>query len=51
MLHGIEDNQDEVACAAHSDNLPTATLAILGTLDDTGKIEELNLGAVVNDNT
>lgn len=48
-LERVEHDEDEVAGTGHSDNLLTTTLTVLGTLDDTGEIEELDTGALVVD--
>lgn len=49
-LERVENDQNEVASASNSNNLLTTTLAVLGTLDDTGKIEELDTRTLVVDN-
>lgn len=41
MLQGlqhIQDDENEGTGAGHRDDLPTTTLAILSTFDDTGQI-------------
>mmetsp|Transcript_17299 Transcript_17299/g.45121 ORF Transcript_17299/g.45121 Transcript_17299/m.45121 type:complete len:290 (-) Transcript_17299:301-1170(-) len=48
-LHHVEADEDEVAGAGHSNNLPAASLAVLGALDDPGQVEQLDLGPFVDD--
>ena len=46
-LVNVENNENEMACLGDSNNLPPTTFTIFGTLNDTGKIKNLNLRAVV----
>mmetsp|Transcript_7865 Transcript_7865/g.20466 ORF Transcript_7865/g.20466 Transcript_7865/m.20466 type:complete len:232 (-) Transcript_7865:276-971(-) len=48
---GIEHDDNERAGLRHGDNLPTSTLTIFCTFNDTWKIEELNFGTAIPDNT
>ena len=53
MGHGagtVEDNEDEVAGPGDGDNLPTSTLVVLGSLDDSREIEKLHLGSLELEN-
>jgi hypothetical protein len=47
LVH-IKDDENQVASLGHRNNLSTTTLAIFGTFDNTWKIENLNLGAIVH---
>ena len=47
-LARVEDDQDERARSRRSDDALAATLAVLGALDDTGEVQELDLGALVS---
>ena len=50
VRHGfgrVEHDEDEVAGAADGNDLATATLAVLGALNDTGQIQQLNAAALV----
>lgn len=47
-LIDIEDNEDQIARLGHRNDLSSTTLTILGTLDNTGQIEDLDLGSVVH---
>lgn len=47
-LVDIENDKDQVTGLGHSNNLATTTLTILRTLNNTGKIENLNFGTVVH---
>lgn len=42
----IEHNEDQIARARHGDDLPATTLAVLGTFDNSWKIEELDFCAL-----
>mmetsp|Transcript_6266 Transcript_6266/g.17970 ORF Transcript_6266/g.17970 Transcript_6266/m.17970 type:complete len:274 (-) Transcript_6266:154-975(-) len=46
-LHDVQDDEDQAAAHGRADDLLTATLAILGALDNPGKIQELDLCALV----
>lgn len=48
-LEAVEHDEDERARPGHGDDLPAAALAVLGALDDAGKVEQLDLGALVLD--
>ena len=48
-LHAIEHDQDDGAGVRGSDNLTTTTLTVLGTFHNTGKIQQLHLGALVTE--
>jgi len=50
-LLGVEHYQDQVASPRYTDYLLTTTLSILGTLNDTWQIEQLNLSSFVVENT
>mmetsp|Transcript_8907 Transcript_8907/g.21477 ORF Transcript_8907/g.21477 Transcript_8907/m.21477 type:complete len:326 (+) Transcript_8907:385-1362(+) len=45
----VEDHEDEVGALCHGDDLPTAAFALGGALDDSRKVEQLDLGVVVVD--
>lgn len=45
----IQDDENQVASLSNSDDLSTATFAILGTLNDTGQVENLDLCTIVKD--
>ena len=47
LVH-IKDDENEVASLGHCNNLSTTALAVFGTFDNTWKIENLNLGAIVH---
>lgn len=47
LVH-VEDNENEVAGLGYGNDLSTTTFTILGTLDNTRKIENLDFGAVVH---
>ena len=47
LVH-VEDNENEVAGLGYGNDLSTTTFTILGTLNNTRKIENLNFGAVVH---
>lgn len=42
-LQDVQHDEDETARAGHGDHLPTATLAVFSTLDDTRQIKELEV--------
>lgn len=46
-LQAIQHHKNEVTGSRHCYHLPTTTLAILGTLNDSGQIQQLDLGALV----
>ena len=46
-LDHIENDEDARASSSDTDNLSTTTLTILGTFNNTGEIEQLNLGTLV----
>lgn len=48
-LVDIQDDEDKVARLCDGDDLTTSSFAILGTLNDTRQVENLDLCAVVND--
>jgi hypothetical protein len=48
---GVKYDADEIASATNSDNLSTASLSVLRSLDDTGQIKQLNLGTLVIDDS
>ena len=50
-LLGVKHDQNEVACARHTDDLLTSTLAIFGSLDNSWQIEQLDLGALIVEDT
>lgn len=50
LVH-VKDDENEVASFGHRNNLSTTTLAVFGTFDNTWKIENLNLGAIVQNLT
>lgn len=50
-LVDIEDNADEMAGFCNGNDLSTSTLAVLGSLNDTGQVEDLEFSAIVNDLT
>ncbi|KAF3824668.1 hypothetical protein GH733_010002 [Mirounga leonina] len=47
----IQNNQDQVTCSGHCNDLTASTFPILGILNDTWKIQELDLGTFVSDDT
>ena len=47
LVH-VEDNENEVAGLGYGNDLSTTTFTILGTLNNTRKIENLDFGAVVH---
>jgi len=47
LIH-IEDNEDEMASLGDGDNLSSTTFAILGSLNDTGQIENLDFSSVIH---
>ena len=54
VAHGlgrVEHDEDEVARTRRADDLPTATLAVAGALNDTGQIQDLDLRATVHQRT
>lgn len=44
---GVKHDDDEITRAGHCDDLLTATLSVLGTLNDTRQIQQLDLGSLV----
>lgn len=48
-LVDIEDDEDQVASFGHGYNLSSPPLAIFCSLNDTRKVQNLDLGAIVND--
>jgi hypothetical protein len=48
-LGGVEHHEDQVGGFGDGNDLPPATLALRGPLDDSGQIEQLDLGALVVD--
>lgn len=50
-LVDIQDDEDEMACLCDGDDLTTSTLAVLGSLNNTRQVENLDLGSVVDDLT
>jgi hypothetical protein len=48
-LVDVQDDENQMARLRNSDDLSSTTLSVLGTLDNSGKIENLNLGTVVHD--
>lgn len=48
-LVDVEHDENEVASFGHCNDLSTTTLTVLRTLNDTRKIENLDLGSVVHD--
>jgi len=48
-FQAIQHHEDKVTGACNGDHLTTTTLAILGALNDTGQIQQLDLGALVLD--
>eukprot|EP00053_Salpingoeca_punica_P020781 m.212348 g.212348 ORF g.212348 m.212348 type:complete len:417 (+) comp20083_c0_seq1:2736-3986(+) len=50
-LQHVQHNEDEVASPRDCNDLATTTFAVLGTLNDTRQVEELDLGALVADDT
>ena len=51
LLGGVQHHEDHVARFRGGDDLASATLAFGGALDDTGEIEDLDLGAAVLQDT
>ena len=47
LVH-VKDNENEVASLGHSNDLTTTTLSVFGTLNNTRKIENLDLSTVVH---
>lgn len=47
-LVDIQDDENKVARLCDGDDLTTSSFAILGTLNDTRQVENLDLSAVVN---
>jgi len=43
-LIDIQHNEDQMACLSNGDDLSTSTSTILGTLNDTGKVNNLQGG-------
>lgn len=50
-LGGVEHHQHQVGRARHGDDLLAATLALRRALDNSGKIEQLDVGTLVLDDT
>lgn len=50
-LEDVEDDEDQVAGSGDGDDLSTATLAVLGALDDTGQVENLDGCAVYGESS
>ena len=48
-LVDVEHDENEVAGFRDGNDLSTTTLTVLGTLNDTRKVENLDLGSVVHD--
>lgn len=48
-LQDVQHHEDQVAGAGHGDDLPSATLAVLRALDDSGQVEQLDLRPLVLD--
>jgi hypothetical protein len=44
---GVQDDYYQVASTRYGDDLPTPTLPVFGTLDDTRQVQQLDLGALV----
>lgn len=54
MSHGpgrIEDNDNQITGSGHGNNLLASTLAVLGSLNNTRQVQQLDLGAFVVENT
>ena len=51
LLGRVQHHKNEIAGLGGRDDLPSSALALGGTLDDTGKIEQLDLGAAVLEHT
>jgi hypothetical protein len=47
LLCCIQDHANQITSLRSTDDLAPATLAFCGTFDDTGKIEDLDLGTTV----
>mmetsp|Transcript_12153 Transcript_12153/g.30665 ORF Transcript_12153/g.30665 Transcript_12153/m.30665 type:complete len:417 (+) Transcript_12153:144-1394(+) len=50
-LQAVQHDDDQVARARGGDDLPAAALAVLGALDDSRQVQQLDLGASVADDT
>jgi hypothetical protein len=50
-LTGIKHHQDHIGVFGDCDDLSASALALSGTFDDTGQIQQLDLGVVVVDDT
>ena len=50
-LEDVKADEYERGRPGHSDDLPTSTLAVLSTLDNSGQVKQLDLGALVPDAT
>eukprot|EP00047_Mylnosiga_fluctuans_P001872 m.222272 g.222272 ORF g.222272 m.222272 type:complete len:496 (+) comp10733_c0_seq1:131-1618(+) len=50
-LQDIKADEDQIARTRNCNDLATTTLAILGTLNDSRKVEQLDLGTLVVDDT
>lgn len=48
LVH-VEYDEDEMTSLCNCNNLPTTTLAILGSLNDTGQVQNLDLRTVIDD--
>lgn len=47
LIH-IKDNEDQMASLGDRNDLSSTTFAILGSLDDTGQIEDLDFSSVIH---
>lgn len=45
---GVKHDDDEITGAGHCDDLLTTTLSVLGALDDTRQIQQLDLGSLIS---
>lgn len=50
-LSSFQDHQNHIRILRHSNNLLSSTLAVSSPFDNTGQIQQLNLGVVVVDHT
>lgn len=50
-LIDIQYNENQIALFGDGNNLTTTTLSVLCSFDDTGKIQHLDLGAIVKNTT
>lgn len=48
-LVNVQNNENKMASSGDRDDLSSTTFAILGTLDDSGQVEHLNLSSIIGD--